>query len=409
MKKGLGIFTLIAFLFAGAWVISSCKSKSGHENHAAASNEKKLYHCPMHPTYTSDKPGDCPICSMKLVPVTEEEHEEAVKDPSDGSQQPGQRKILYYRSPMQPGVTSPVPKKDEMGMDYAPVYEGEETGTQSDVKGYATVKISSERGQLIGVKTGEVGYKSLKKVVRASARVAYDTELYNAIAEYKAALEAKEKVKESPWPDVHERSEALINAARLRLRQLGVSAEQLENVHNDYHDPTNLLLGEKGGSIWVYAQVYEYEAGLVRAGQIMEVSAPALPGKRFQGKIKAVDQILNSETRSLRVRAEVPNPEGLLKPEMYVKASIYVELGEKLAIPEEAVLDTGERQIVFVVNDKGKYEPRNVRLGQEADGYYEVLSGVSKGEKVVTSANFLVDSESKLKAAVSGAGSGHSH
>ncbi len=399
MKKRLGIFALITFLFAGAWVISSCKSKTGHEDHAAASKEQKLYHCPMHPTYTSDKPGDCPICGMKLVPVAEEEHEEAVKE----------KKILYYRSPMQPGVTSPVPKKDEMGMDYAPVYAGEETATNSDVKGYATVKISTERGELIGVKTGEVAYRNLKKVVRASARVAYDTELYNAISEYKAALAAKENTKESQWPDVHERADALINAARLRLRQLGVSAEQLENVHNDYHDPTNLLLGEKGGSVWVYAQVYEYEAGLVRAGQMMEVSAPALPGKRFQGKIKAVDQILNSETRSLRVRAEVPNQEGLLKPEMYVKASIYVELGERLAVPEEAVLDTGERQIVFVITNQGKYEPRNVKLGQEADGYYEVLSGVSKGEKVVTSANFLIDSESKLKSAVSGAGGGHSH
>lgn len=392
------IFIFIDAIFLGIVLISApaCKSKSGQEGDqhpAHISAHKHLYHCPMHPTYTSEKPGDCPICSMKLVVVEEADQGESIKRGPN-------KKIKFYRHPMRPDVTSPAPRKDEMGMDYLPVYEGEEESSLP-VQGHATIKMSPEREQLIGVKTESATFRNLKKVIRASARVAYDTELYNAITEYKEALLSKEKLKESPWPDVQERSSALVRASALKLRQLGISQSQIENLNNDYHDPTNLLLGEKGESVWVYAQIYEFEAGLVQAGQSMEITSPALPGKKFFGSVKSVDSILNSESRSLKVRAQVPNPEGLLKPEMYMDAKIFVDLGWKLSIPEEAVLNTGERQIVFVAAGEGKYEPREVRLGREAEGYYELLSGVSKNEKVVTSANFLIDSESKLKAAVS--------
>ncbi len=369
MKKRILILVSIVFLGIAAFTLFSCESKSGqtdHKGHDTVSKEKKLYQCPMHSAYTSDKPGNCPICSMKLVLVEPAEHD-----------------------------------------DHVPTHQGKDTASETGVNGYAAIKITPERGELIGVKTDVVAYRNLKKVIRASARIAYDTELYGAISEYKAALTAKEKIKESPWPDVHERADALISAAALRLRQMGLSETQLENIHNDYHDPKNLLLGEKGGSVWVYAQVYEYEAGLAKAGQKMEVTSPALPGKEFTGIIKAVDPILNSESRSLRVRAEVPNPDGLLKPEMYVNAKIFVSLGNKLAVSEEAVMNTGERQLVFVMTKEGEYVPRELKLGQEANGYYEVVSGVSKGERVVTSANFLIDSESKLKAAVSGGGHRH--
>lgn len=365
MKNKILIFISIMVLITAPFIFTSCKSKSGHENHQTAV-DKKLYHCPMHPTYTSNKPGDCPICGMNLVPIESDKENAMQKDHN-------------------------IQQRDS-----------------SSVPGYAEIKISPEREQLIGVKTGEVSYRNLKKIIRASARVAYDTELYNAISEYKASVSAKENIKESPWPDVHERADALIRASTLRLRQIGLSDNQIQNINSDYKDPTNLLLGGKGGSIWVYAQVYEYEAGLVNPGQKMEVIAPALPGKKFYGTVKAVDPILNSESRSLKIRAEVSNPDGLLKPEMYVNAKIFIDLGTKLAVPEESVLDTGERQIIFVVMNDGKYVPRNVRLGQEAEGYYEVISGVSKGEKVVTSANFLIDSESRLKAAISGAGN-HQH
>ncbi len=361
----------------------------------------------MHPTYVSDKPGDCPICGMRLVPIeSEETHEKAVEE-TGGSK--GERKILYYRHPMQPGVTSPVPKKDEMGMDYVPVYSDEKQGT-SNVSGRADVNLSANREQLIGVRTEKVTRRDLTLIVRASARVAYDPDLYSAMSEYKEALIARDKIKDSPWPEAHERADALLNASTLRLRQLGLTESQIKNILSTSESPTNLLIGQSGGTIWVYAQIYEYESGLIREGQSVEVVPSAFPGQRFWGKVKSVDPILNSETRSLRVRVEVPNPEGLLKPEMYADAIIHVSLGQRLAIPAEALIDTGTRQLVFVMKGEGQYEPREVRIGHEAEGAYEVLSGVKEGEEVVSSANFLIDSESKLKAAISEAsGSGHKH
>jgi Cu(I)/Ag(I) efflux system membrane fusion protein len=254
---------------------------------------------------------------------------------------------------------------------------------------------------LIGVRTGRVEKRDLIFLVRASGRVAYDPDLYNVITEYREAVRAREKTKNSAWPDVLERANALVRAAQLRLRQMGISENQMNTLMEGGDDSTNLLLGQKGGKVWVYAQIYEYESGLVQPGQMMEVTASSLAGRRLSGRVIAVDPILNAESRTLKVRAEISNPRGDLKPEMYVEATIRVDLGRRLAIPEEAILDTGTRQLVFVHKKPGTYEPREVDLGQEAEDYREVIAGVKEGERVVTSANFLIDSESKLKAALS--------
>jgi membrane fusion protein, copper/silver efflux system len=251
--------------------------------------------------------------------------------------------------------------------------------------------------------------RDLTFLIRASGRVAYDPDLYSASAEHQEALIAREKTKDSPWPDVHQQAEALVDASTLRLRQMGLSQSQITELGVSSGTQTNLLLGQPGGKVWVYAQIYEYESGLVHEGQAVEVQSSAIPGRRFWGKVRAVDSILNSESRSLRVRTEIPNEGGLLKPEMYVDAVIHVTFGQRLAVPEEALMDTGTRQIAFVMTGAGKYEPREVRVGHEAEGYYEVLSGLKEGEQVVASANFLIDSESKLKAAISEAGGGHRH
>lgn len=356
--KRIALYFFVALTTAGLLTFAACKKSAEHSRHAStAKTPKTRYHCPMHPTYTSDKPGDCPICGMRLVPM-----------------------------------------------------EPEEAPPAAAVAGRVAIGVPSERGQLIGVRTASVAKRDLAFLVRASGRVAYDPELYGAIAEYQEALRAREKIKDSPWPDVHERAEALIHASQLRLRQMGLSQAQIEDLSSSTQSPTNLLLGQAGGSVWVYAQIYEYESGLVKPGQSMEIFSSAFPGRRYRGTVKAVDPILSSETRSLRVRAEIPNPEGLLKPEMYVDAIIHVNLGQRLAIPEEALIDTGTRQLVFVMKEQGKYEPRDIRVGHEAEGYVEVLSGVKEGDEVVASANFLIDSESRLKAALSESGAGgHKH
>lgn len=359
MKRILFVL-LIAIATGGLLSLAACK-KSAEHSHAASAQQAK-FHCPMHPAYVSDKPGDCPICGMRLVPI---ESEEAHAD--------------------------------------------EQQAAASRVPGYASVSLSASRQQLIGVRTAPVERKDLTFLIRASGRVAYDPDLYTAISEYKEAVNARESAKNSPWPDVHQQSDALVNASALRLRQMGLPEDQIAALAQSASAHTNLLLGQPGGKVWVYAQIYEYESGLAREGQPVEVFTSAFPGKRFWGKVRSVDTILNNETRSLRVRTEIPNPDGLLKPEMYVDAVIHVTLGRRLAVPEEALLDTGTRQIAFVVTGPGKYEPREVRPGHEAEGYYEVLSGLKEGEQVVASANFLIDSESRLKAAISGASGGHQH
>ncbi len=375
IKKIFVVLTALALLGAGA---AAFRHYRGHGAQAGA-QQKEIYYCPMHPNYTSDKPGDCPICGMHLV-----KKETAA---------PAKKKILVYRNPMNPEITSKVPMKDEMGMDYIPVYEGGDVPAAVD--GRSKVKLDDGKRQLIGVKTAPVGYRNLGRVIRAPGKVAYDPALYQAISEYREALAAREKVKGSSWPDVIERADALAAASELRLRQLGASPEQLAP-DKDRPVDTSLLL--PSAKAWVYAQIYEYEIGLVKPGLPAYATATAWPGEVFKAELKAIDPILSAETRTLRVKAEVANPDLKLKPEMYVELMIRADLGIKLAAPNSAILNTGERELVFVEKNEGEFEPRAVKAGLRADGYTEILSGLKAGEKVVTSANFLVDSESRLKA-----------
>ena len=439
-KNGLILAALVAVLFAGGYGLRALAVR-----HAGASRTATAtgYHCPMHPTFHSDKRGSCPICSMTLVPdevaaggaLGSAKHicvlhkckmahclmeltakvGQKITCPICGTAEAAEipkGKPLYYRNPMNPEVTSPVPMKDGMGMDYVPVYA--EEGAAGKVSGQGAFVLSEEKRRMIGMKTEPVEFRDLSAVVRASGRVAYDPDLYHAIAEHSEAAKAREAVKESPYPDVHQRADALVRSSELRLRQIGLSEEQIAAIAGSSQPPTNLLFGGPGGTVWVYAQVYEYEISLVKPGQPVGIVTPAYPGRKFRGVVKALDSILSPETRSLKVRIEVPNPEGLLKLEMYVDAAIKAGIGRTLALPESALMDTGERQLAFIDLGNGRIEPREVRVGREAEGYYEVLSGLKRGEKVVTSANFLIDSESKLKSAPSGpakngAHEGHQH
>jgi Cu(I)/Ag(I) efflux system membrane fusion protein len=283
-----------------------------------------------------------------------------------------------------------------MGMDYIPVYA--EGSSSSSVPGQGTVTLSEERRQQIGMESAPVKRRDLGVIVRATGQVAYDPDLYHAISEYSEAVKAREAVKNSPYPDVLQRSDALVQASDMRLRQMGLAEHQIREIEKSTQPPTNLLFGSPGGTVWVYAQVYEYEIPLVKPGQRVELTTESYPGRKFHGVVKSLDPIVSAETRSLRVRIEVPNHDGLLSLQMYVNADIRADIGRKLAIPTSALVDTGTRKIVFVDLGNGRLEPHEVEVGRQAEGYYEVLSGIKEGEKVVTAANFLIDSESKLKA-----------
>lgn len=429
-RKILILAAVAALLAAGGYGLRSFSAGRGGASRAAAAG----YHCPMHPAFHSDKPGSCPICSMTLVPDEADARSEAqgsakrvcvlhrckmanclmeltteigkkVTCPICGTAEAAEVStgtVLYYRSPMNPQMTSPTPRKDDMGMDYVPVY-AEESGSSS-VPGQGAVTLSQERRQQIGMTSAAVKRRELAVVVRATGQVAYDPDLYHAITEYGEAVKARDAVKESPYPDVHQRADALVQASDLRLRQMGLSQDQIAAIAGSTQPPTNLLFGGPGGTVWVYAQVYEYEIPLVKPGQSVELTTPAYPGRKFHGVVKSLDPILSAETRSLRARILVPNEEGLLSLQMYVDAAIHANIGDKLALPTSALVDTGTRKIVYIDLGSGRIEPREVEVGRQAEGYYEVLSGLREGEKVVTSANFLIDSESKLKAISPGAG-----
>jgi multidrug efflux pump subunit AcrA (membrane-fusion protein) len=387
-------FILAGFLtttvMTGA-LLTGSRSDGPHAEQAQAAAD--VYQCAMHPQIVAHEPGTCPICGMRLDRV--EEPASGTPAAAEPTAAPRERKILFYRHPMRPDVSSPVPAKDEMGMNYIPVYAEDAPATGGNVPGRAGFTLSTERQQLIGVTRARVERRPLALELRAAGKVAYDPALYQAIVEYREALKARAQIKHSPWGEAHEGAETIVRAAGLKLRQQGISEAQLDEIGPD---PTNLLL--PGRSVWVYAQVYEHELPLVHPGQPLEVTDPSVPGRTFSARVTAIDSILNPTTRTARVRALVATPDASLRPETFVHVTIHVPLGEQLAVPAEAVLDSGARQIVFVVRNAGEFEPRAVQLGREAEGYYEVRSGLEAGEEVVTSANFLIDSESRFRAAV---------
>jgi nitrite reductase/ring-hydroxylating ferredoxin subunit len=460
-KKGLLI--IVAIMFVGAvFVFAGCgRSKDP----SAVLQSKATYRCPMHPTYTSDKPGDCVICGMKLVkaennssnktsgqemnmPVQSKEKTleevcvtykctmencpmmikahikpgerlicpvcgeviattsgKVVEIPneklSQGPDSAGikkERKLLYYRNPMNPQATSPVPMKDSMGMDYIPVYE-EDTSTATGAG--TTVMINPERQQMIGVTTESVKMMDLTKVMRVSGKIAYDPELAITQEEFIQALNAEDNVKDSPLQDVIDRAKSLADAARNKLKLLGMNDDQIVVLEKTRKAETNLYLPGKGEIVWAYISVYEYEISFIKVGDSVDIEAVAYPGEKFAGKIVSINPVLDPSTRTNQVRVEVVNTGDKLKPEMFVNAQIKVGLGEKLAVPESAIMDTGLRKIVYLSRENDILESHEVTVGQKAEGYYEVLGGLKEGDIVVISGNFLVDSESRLKSALS--------
>jgi hypothetical protein len=352
------------------------------------------YQCSMHPQIVSDHPGTCPICQMPLT-LVDDSH--APPTPAAATA----RTPIFYRNPMRADVTSPVPMKDEMGMDYLPVYAddvAEPSGGEGDVTGHAAFTLPRERQQLIGVRRGRVERRPLSRDVRAVGTVAYDPQLYQAINDYRQALAGRGRLGDDALVEAREGSDAVARAAALRLRQLGLAEAQVRDLGRGRGDPKALLL--PGATAWIYAQVYEYEIESVRPGQQVTVTVPAQSDRSYRGSVIGIDPILDATTRTARVRVQVGNADGGLRPESFVTALIHVPTAEVVAVPSDAVLDTGREQFVFVVEDGTRFSPRAVRVGREAGGWTEIVAGVEPGTEVVTSANFLIDSESRFRAAV---------
>jgi len=376
-----------------------------------------------------------------------------------------ERKVLYYRNPMGLPDTSPVPKKDQMGMDYIAVYEDEEPASATPL-----VKLSLDKVQKLGVKTEAVALRDLKTTIRAVATVqanerllhtvtskfdgwierlyvnttgqavkkgealmdVYSPDLITAQQEYLIAKRGVQTLAGGS-ADVQASMQRLADSALQRLRNWDISETELQHLTQDgkttqyltLRSPASGVVLEKPAiqgkrfmagevlyqvadlsQIWLLAEVFEQDLGQVRIGQSVNIRVDAYPEKLFAGKATFVYPTVNAETRTAKLRIELANPQALLKPSMYARIEITSSRGKgrALAVPDSAVLDTGTRQLVLVQRGEGRFEPRPVKLGLRADGYIEVLEGVKAGESVVVSANFLIDAESNLKAAFSGFG-----
>jgi RND family efflux transporter MFP subunit len=375
-----------------------------------------------------------------------------------------ERRILYYRNPMGLPDTSPVPKKDPMGMDYIAVYDGEEPET-----GSRQLKISVDKVQKLGVRSEPATMRALDKVVKAVGRIevderrvfavapkfegwveqlfvnatgqpvtkgqplfdVYSPELVSAQREYAIAVEAVKALKDA-GDDPKAGMRRLADSSLARLRNWDISDEQLRALEQSgearrtltFRSPVSGIVMTKKAvqgmrfmpgdslyeiadlsSVWVMADVYEQDIGLVRTGSKAKITIGAYPDQRFEGTITYVYPTLTAETRTVPVRLEMANPRQLLKPAMFAEVELPVGgKGKVLTVPISAVIDSGTRRVVLVQLAEGRFEPREVKLGVRTDSYVEVMDGVKDGEQVVVTANFLIDAESNLKAAIAGFG-----
>lgn len=355
-------------------------------------------------------------------------------------------KPLYYRNPMGLPDTSPVPKKDSMGMDYTPVYPADMAGPPG------SVTISPERVQMLGVRTEIARMRTMTRAVRAVGTVAVDERRIAVVAPRFGGWVEKLLVSASGDPVqrgqplfefyspelalaeqdyvlARQVSGNLAQGALSRLENLNVPAEEIARLRKTGRasriaaivSPMNGVVMEKTAvqgmrfvpgdalyrladlsSIWVLADVFEQDLALIRPDQDTKIAIAAYPDTVFQGKITFVYPTVNPTTRTAKIRVEVPNTEMLLKPDMYatVQISTPVAAAQVLAVPESSVLDTGKQQIVLVERTPGHFEPHAVTIGRRADGYAEIRSGIDTGDKIVVGANFLIDAESNLRAAL---------
>ncbi|PIQ87699.1 MAG: hypothetical protein COV73_02745 [Candidatus Omnitrophica bacterium CG11_big_fil_rev_8_21_14_0_20_43_6] len=391
-----GVLTLVWLIF---WRSADQGSKAPDEQTNPA--QKTIYYCSMHPNFTSEKPGSCPICGMPLVkqePVERQGQENRAS----------KKKILYYRNPMDPSITSPTFMKDSMGMDYIPVYEegAEAAGDSSN----QTVKISKAKQELIGVKTEAIKRRPLMRMVRTVAKIAYDPDLYVAEEEYIQALKTAEATKNSALISVSAQSNSLVEAAKLKLKLLGLSDKQIDELKVKVESDRGLIISDSlSPYVWAYLTIYEYDLDTVKIGDHVSLKVIAYPDEEFQGEIVSIDPVLDTNTRSVRGRVKIDNLQGKLKPNMYADAFLHIDLGESLALPKEAVLDTGIKKLVYIDLGKDEFAGRQVEVGHEAiaviDGgerkFYPVIKGIRENEIVVTNGNFLIDSQSQLTGGMS--------
>ncbi|MCB9866875.1 MAG: efflux RND transporter periplasmic adaptor subunit [Phycisphaerales bacterium] len=456
----VGVWVLVAVLAAGAgiaagyWLGGRGAATSGAAPGGAEADEQ-LYTCGMHPNVVQRGPGECPICHMKLVPMKRGTGDEAAAQAG-----PAERKVLYWRAPMDPNYVSDHPGKSPMGMDLVPVYaEAAVAGPQ--------VRIDPVTIQNMGIRTTVVERGPLVKTIRTVGRVDYDEQrvtyidtkfegwieklyvdetgmhvrqgdplfdvyspkLYTAQEEYLAALRGAERLADSTLPEARAEAERLVEAARVQLKYFDVSDEQIDALRRTkeirktltIHAPATGIVTAKMAlegmyvkpgmrlytladlaTVWVYVDVYEYQLPWVRIGEEATMTLTYVPDETYRGAVVYIYPYLDERTRVVRVRLEFPNPDLELKPGMFATVVLHSDLGrEAVLVPREAYIDTGTRQVAFLALPGGRFEPRTLEVGVEAENrMVEVRQGLEAGDRVVTSGQFLLDAESKLREAI---------
>ncbi len=420
-------------------------------------DENQLWTCGMHPEVIVDEPGQCPKCGMNLVPVKNS----GSQDRAEESNKPkGERKILYWQAPMNPTEIYDKPGKSKMGMDLVPVYDDEVSSGSSIKIDPTTVQNMGVRMAFVErrdfsrvIRTvGKIGYNE-ENIYAVSTRISgwiedlivnytgeevkkgqelleiYSPELVTTQQEYLLALKNKQQVGDSKFSSIRDGAESLVKASRQRLeywdipesaiRELEQSGKvrktlALEAPHSGVIIKKNADEGQyvKAGmtlyhiadlsTVWVDVSIYDNEAPWVKVGSPAEMELSYLPGKTFEGHVTYIYPYLDEKARDIKVRLEFNNPGIQLKPGMYANINIQTPpIHDALVVPSEAVIRSGQRNLVFINRDKGRFEPRDVILGEESeDGKVRIISGIFEGEKIVVSAQFLLDSESRLQEAI---------
>jgi RND family efflux transporter MFP subunit len=405
--------------------------------------EQQLYTCGMHPQIIKTEPGDCPICGMKLTPIRSNKA-------AGSSKATGERTIKYYKSSMIPGEVHNAPGKDTMGMDLVPVYDGEDSSAQN------AIQIDAVTIQRMNLKTGLVEKGPVSRAIRTVGSVSFNEESQRDITlKYEAWLEKLHvaatwtKVKAGdPLFDVYspdlynaelnfvvakkaegEKGGPLTDAALSRLKLLDLPAEEIAAIAQSLEvprtrtvvSPVDGVIVEKMGivgqmmkpgervyrlvdlsTVWVTAQVYESDLAFVQEGQEARVRLTYGSGRDYSGRVARLIPQVDEQTRTVSARIVLANEDGQLRPGMFADVHFEATLKtEATLVPEMAVLRSGERNTVFVAKDGGSFEPREVNLGLRTQaGLYEVLSGLQVGERIVTSGQFMLDSESQLREAI---------
>ena len=455
------IVVLIGSLYRGK--IAAAFQHDHSEQQAQSSERKVLYwYDAMNPQNHYSMAGKAPD-GMDLMPMYADQDRPHAAGTGMTAASRDQRKILYWYDPMHPQYKADKPgKAPDCGMDLVPKYADDEHAGMAP----GSVMISSEKQQLMGVRTAEVKREALIRDVRTNGQITadetriarvhvkvsgfidkvfvdyvgqlvkkgqplftiYSPDLVSTQEEYLIAKRGQQTLATSPFPEVAQGSQSLLRSARERLSLWDISDDQIKKLDASgevsrtltiYSPATGFVTDRKAfpntsvnpetelytvsdlSTVWVDAEIFEYEVPFVKVGQHAEMQLSYYPGKTWHGRVSFIYPTVDPTTRTVKVRIEFANPDFQLKPQMFADVELKVNYGDQIVVPQEAVLDSGERQTVFLVHEGGTFEPRQITTGARLEGQVVVLSGLKPGDTIVTSGNFLIDSESRLKTATS--------